>query len=89
MRRPIDSNRIDCSNTRYPPALPAEIVHVTSSGLVVRLLKTVSRVFVDTRHSGRNSASTMSICAQLGDRRFELEQKSPLVLRGRSKTPLD
>ena len=62
------------------PALPTEafageIVHVTSSGLVVRLLENGIEGFLDTRHSGEKfSFDNVHMRLTSASHRFELEQ---------------
>jgi ribonuclease R len=62
------------------PALPTEvfageIVHVTSSGLVVRLLANGIEGFLDTRHSGEKfSFDNVHMRLTSASHRFELEQ---------------
>lgn len=54
---------------------PAEIVHVTSSGLVVRLLANGIEGFLDTRHSGEKfSFDNVHMRLTSASHRFELEQ---------------
>jgi exoribonuclease R len=54
---------------------PGEIVHVTSSGLVVRLLANGIEGFLDTRHSGEKfSFDNVHMRLTSASHRFELEQ---------------
>lgn len=72
--------------TDEKPALPtevfpAEIVHVTSSGLVVRLLANGIEGFVDTRHSGEKfSFDNVHMLLTSASHRFELEQRIDVVV---------
>lgn len=60
---------------------PGEIVHVTSSGLVVRLLANGIEGFLDTRQSGEKySFDNVHMLLTSATRRFELEQRIDVVV---------
>jgi VacB/RNase II family 3'-5' exoribonuclease len=66
-------NLIDAES---PPTYEAEIVHVTSSGLVVRLVDSGIEGFIDTRHSGEKfSFDNVYMRLSSATRKFELQQR--------------
>ncbi|HSB96811.1 MAG TPA: VacB/RNase II family 3'-5' exoribonuclease, partial [Spongiibacteraceae bacterium] len=64
------------TDTGASPVFQAEIVHVTSSGLVVRLVDSGIEGFIDTRHSGEKfSFDNVYMRLSSATRKFELEQR--------------
>jgi len=63
------------------PTWSAEVVHVTSSGIVVRLLDNGIQGFVDLRHSGEKfSFDTVYLRSSSPTRTFQLEQRLEVTI---------
>jgi len=71
-----EHNAAASAEAAAPPVFQAEIVHVTSSGLVVRLVDSGIEGFIDTRHSGEKfSFDNVYMRLSSATRKFELEQR--------------